>query len=88
MKCLEQYTNEHRKNFRFWIKIKDCFVISEVFALILLVTINWLPISNLSNYIPKIIVMQSTLITVVMTFQTDVNRNTKYDRIRLKRIHK
>ncbi len=88
MRCLEQYTNAHRKNFRFWIKIKDCFVIFEACAFVLLVMINFLPTPHPLNYIPKIIVTQSTLITVIMVFQTDINRNTKYDRIRLNRIHK
>ena len=88
MKCLEQYTNTHRKNFRFWIIIKDCFLILELFTLILIVIIHLLPSFNIADCISRIIVAQALIISVVITFQTDIHRKTKYDRIRLKNIHK
>lgn len=88
MKCFETYTNMHRKNFRFWIKVKDCFLILESLAMVLLLIIHLIAPIDIANSISSILLIHAWIIAVMMIFQSDFHRNTKYDRIRLKNIHK
>lgn len=84
MKYLEQYTYLHKKEFNFWMCIKKVYVILEFVFLIVycLLCLYW----QMSVYIEIfmiVIILQGVLVCLIFMFQTDTNRNTKYDRVRL-----
>ena len=89
MKYLEECVTDHKKAFRFWRVIKKIYIILELLLLntYLLLYVFAKDIIY-SQIIMIIIVSQSVVCSLVIIFQTDTNRNTKYDRARLDQKHK
>lgn len=88
MKYLEQYTNVHKKEFTFWLKVKLIFVISQIILLAIFILCGLLLKDFYCKAIRIIIVVQALIIFIILWFQTDTNRSTKYDRIRINKRHK
>ena len=88
MKYLESYTNNHKNDFKFWVLVKKVYVILGT-VLSLLYVIMWgvFPKSIYSGIIIIMIVVAFAVLSMVIVFQTDINRDTKYDKIR-KQKHK
>lgn len=80
------HTTEHKKNFAFWLKIKKIYIHLEFLLLIIyfILCIVFLNDMNCEWFIIPI-VFQSVVLSLVFVFQTDIHRDTKYDRIRQSR---
>ena len=73
MNYLEQYTNTHRKNYKFWIKLKCCFEVIEF-----VLSIAFLLCSVFENNViiltfKLIVLCQSFAIFVILRLQSDFN---------------
>lgn len=82
MKYLGQYTNGHRKEFVFWLGVKSFFVISQIILLIIYVVSEFILNDFYCDKIRIFVTVQSFVVSVVLMFQSDTNRETKYDRMR------
>lgn len=82
MRYLEEYTDVHRKNYRFWIKFKLGFEIVEFVFLLAYFVCIMLDNSIYCKILKIVIILQSFLMSVILIMQSDINRNTKYDRLR------
>ena len=86
MNYLEQYTHSHRKNFLFWLRCKRIFVIVELlFTLVYVLFVFLIKFHVFFRWGLAFIYLQSFLFSVILFFQTNVHRNTKYDKEREQR---
>lgn len=83
MDYLLVHTTEHKKSFSFWLKIKKIYIFLEFFLLIAYFILCIVPINNIiCEWFAILIVFQSVVLSFVFVFQTDIHRDTKYDRLR------
>ena len=83
MSYLKQYTNIHRKNFLFWLKCKRNFVIVELCATIIYIGCVFLIHFSIWVQVCMLfILLQAMVFALILFFQMDIHRNTKYDRKR------
>ena len=84
MNYLIEHTNVHQKNLKFWLCIKSLFEIGQ--GLLLVVgTVCCLLDTYVSHLIVNVICLESLLVMLILLCQSGINRNTKYDRIRMNR---
>ena len=87
MNYLIEHTNVHQKNLKFWLCIKSFFEIGQ--GLLLVVgTVCCLLDTYVSHLIVNVIFVESLLVMLILVCQSGINRNTKYDRIRMNRKNK
>ena len=84
---LLQYTNAHRKEFIFWIKVKLYFIIIESMFVIAYVACGVFENTIYCDAFRTIAVVQSIVCFFILVFQSDMNRQTKYDRCRRNKHH-
>lgn len=82
MLYLLQYTNAHRKEFIFWIKVKLYFVIIESIFVITYIACSVFNNTIYCDAFRVVAVAQSIVCFFILAFQSDTNRQTKYDRYR------
>ena len=86
MQYLSAYVTRHQKELRFWFVVKRGFTAVEISLTVLygvLAFLGFLP--DASAAICRIILIQSGIIAAIMCFQFDIERNTKYDRMRIRK---
>ena len=80
MSYLSNYITVHKKQYIFWMKIKRLYAIAELIIFLIYLI---LPMTNCILRWPFIIyVTQSFILIFIIFFQFDLDRETKYDRIR------
>lgn len=81
MAYLSKYICVFHKEYVFWMRFKTCYVIIESFWLFIYLLLP-LAIDNLK--IPIYFnIIQILIIILIISFQSDTNHNTKFDRYRL-----
>ena len=85
MNYLMCHVNDHKNAFVFWIRVKSLFKYSELILGVLYLVCLLLKINLVLEIIMIFILVQSVLISWIIGMQSDINRNTKYDRIRLEK---
>ena len=88
MKYLENYVDDYKSAFRFWFSAKKIYVIAECFLTGLYMILYFVSESVTSRVVMIIITLQSVIVSLILQFQIDSYKNTKYDRIRLQNRHK
>lgn len=86
MSYLSNYITIYKKQYIFWMKIKRLYAIAELIIFLIYLI---LPMTNCILRWPFIIyVTQSSILIFIILFQFDLNRETKYDRIRKGKLKK
>ena len=89
MKYLEEHITYHKKSFRFWLSIRNIYAVLEILLLAAYLILYFIDSENSwYNVFMIFVTLQSVISFLFFIFQTDINRNTKYDRIRLYRKRK
>lgn len=89
MKYLEEHITYHKKSFRFWLSIRNIYAVLEILLLATYLILYFIDSENSwYNVFMIFVTLQSVISFLFFIFQTDINRNTKYDRIRLYRKRK
>lgn len=83
MSYLLQYTNDHRKQFIFWMKVKLYFIIVESILLIAYIACCFFENTIYCNAFRVVSIVQSIVCFFILVCQSDTNRQTKYDRCRM-----
>lgn len=88
MWCYEKFATDHKKDFRFWCRVTDIFVIVEtILFVVTILAIIILP-SDIEYWFLLLNTFQATgimLLTNMTWFFSDTNRDTKYERELYKR---
>ena len=85
MKYLQSFLHQNIKPFHFWMNAKRihfAIMVIHIFAVVGF-TIFYHSISKIANIYCMGYLILSFLFNVVCVFQFDINRNTKYDRMRI-----
>lgn len=87
MRYLQNYTNKHRQEFLFWITIKSLHnILSFIFIVIsVIITMIYPMIEDFANFYSIFFCIGSFALCLILAFQFDINRNTKYDKERKNR---
>ena len=84
MRFLSPYVVRHAKEFRIWFTAKQLLVAVEVPLMVLyagIVFLDLLP-EDTCAVVCTVLLVQAGIITAIMCCQFDINRNTRYDRMR------
>lgn len=84
MRYLSPEINHYKRPYLFWMNVKKAFIIAESIAISIYILCMFLwQVSIVVEIIMILINAQAFLLVLLMRFQFDINRNTKYDRIRI-----
>lgn len=87
MGYLLKYTNIHKREFIFWTKIKLLFEIFELIFLVSYIVCMFYKDSLFCDIVKIIVIVQAFICFFILVFQSDINRQTKYDRLRRNNRH-
>lgn len=87
MAYLKAYTNEHTKAFDFWLSVKRIHSVFFVLGVLLSVVLAFIynSVTTFANVYCVVYTAISFLLTLCFALQSDINRNTRYDRERIRR---
>ncbi len=87
MVYLRKHTNEHTKAFDFWLTLKRIHFVFLVVGVLLSVVLTFIynSVTTFANAYCMAYTVISFLLTLCFALQSDINRNTKYDRERIRR---
>lgn len=87
MVYLRKHTNEHTKAFDFWLTLKRIHFVFLVMGVLLSVVLTFIynSLTTFANAYCMAYTVISFLLTLCFALQSDINRNTKYDRERIRR---
>ncbi|MBQ2940087.1 MAG: hypothetical protein IJE00_06935 [Clostridia bacterium] len=85
MRYLQQYVSQYKKAFTFWHLFLRMFTICEsIFIFLYIVLLLFFFDFTIARVIMLVLFGQAFLLFLFIAFQFDINRNTKYDRLRKK----
>ena len=90
MEYLKVYVKKHNKEFDFWMRIKKVFVIAELLMTVIYIICACIYLKSGISFLAYSVIailLQAILIALIMFFQTNINRDTKYDIIRKSKKH-
>ena len=86
MSYLKEHVNTYQKEFSVWYSYKKAFaIVSSLLTVILIVVQICFHNEAMLEVINGVVLIPSVIIALVLCLQFDINRNTKYDRIRIAR---
>lgn len=87
MAFLRKHTNEHTKAFDFWLTVKRIHFVFFVLGVLLSAVLAFIynSVTTFANAYCMAYTVISFLLTLCFALQSDINRNTKYDRERIRR---
>ena len=87
MNYLSEYVDKRKKAFDFWITIKKIYDTLQFLFLLVYFVFSFLLLKGYDfkffRYSISFIMLQTAVFLFIFMCQTDINKNTKYDRIRI-----